>query len=221
MVPTRLLLVGPTAFRTFRCAWMLEEIGVQYEHLSTAGPRSDDAKKHHPLGKIPALVATYDDDDKRQLTLYESAAINTFLGDAYDKLVPPPKTPERALYDQTIHFIMAELDAQALWIHRKHESLGHLYGKSDEAVGTAKQQFQRANDILLKNLNPYLMGDAFTAADILYVHCLDWAEAIGWSDAWDSEKLDEYIKTCHDRPAYQRVVAKRNQERENRKKSKL
>ena len=33
-----------------------------------------------------------------------------------------------------------------------------------------------------RTAEPYLLGPSFTAADILLVHCLNWAEAIGWLD---------------------------------------
>lgn len=244
VAPSKLLLIGPTAFRTFRNVWMLEELGVPYDHLATAAPWSKEAKEHHPMGKVPSLVATYDNDHTttEKLVLYESAAINTFLGDAFANdegmvspssslLVPPPRTRQRALYDQTVHCVMAEMDAQALWIHRKHESLGRVFGKSEEAVAEARKQFRRANDSLARQLNPYLLGKDFTAADILYVRCLDWAKSIGWEEEWNNNQEEEsnhytkdlhkYIDMCHSRPAYQRAVERRNQERANRKKSNM
>ena len=80
-------------------------------------------KKHNPLGKIPVLV----EDDG--WSLYESAAINTYLGDAHKEkgLVPFAGTRQRAWYDETISVLSSELDAQGLWIHRKHEALGHIF----------------------------------------------------------------------------------------------
>ena len=78
-----LKLIGPTMFRSFRCVWMLEELNVPYQHV-LAKPASAIAKQFHPQGKIPILV----DGD---FVVYESAAINTYLGTKYPEasnLVP-------------------------------------------------------------------------------------------------------------------------------------
>ena len=59
-----------------------------------ARPRSTAAAGSNPFGKIPTLF-----DDDLGLTMYESIAINTHLGDKYrgqsgvPMLVPPPATP--------------------------------------------------------------------------------------------------------------------------------
>lgn len=227
-LPSKLLLVGPSAFRSFRCLWMLEELQVPFDH-SMARPQSKESKRHHPLGKIPSLVV-----DDGAFCMFESAAINTYLGDTYgdSKLVPQHPSgstgknesstcqsfvEKRAKYDQTVTFIMTEIDAQALWIHRKHQSLGKLFGKSPEAVREARRQFRGANQVLVDQLNPYLLGANFSAADILFVHCLDWAEEIGWSIDDDlleekGNKLQEYLQQCRSRPAYLRAMERRTQE---------
>jgi glutathione S-transferase len=198
---------------------MLQELGVAYEH-STVAPWSDEIKLYHPMGKVPALVV----DDT--FSLYESAAINTYLGDAFSarkKLVPSCPSHERAKYDQTILYIMTEIDAQALWIHRKHAALGKVFGDIPEAVQAAKTQFTKANRSLSHQLKPYLLGEEFSAADILYVHCLNWAIAIGWDDTWEGDdgmatRLVEYLSRCRSRPAYQETIRIQDEERERQKK---
>jgi glutathione S-transferase len=186
---------------------MLEELGVPYQHVM-AKPWSKQAKQYHPLGKIPALV----DDD---FVLYESAAINTYLGDKYQQLVPPPRTRERARYNQYCMFIMTEMDAQGLWIHRKHEALAKYFGACPQAVEEAKRQFDKVQAAIVSDFSgPYLLGSEFTAADILYVHCLDWAKSIGWFHDVEEGALVQYLDLCKSRPAYQRAAAKRRAERE-------
>ena len=196
-------------FRTFRCVWMLEELGVPYEHI-LAKPWSKQAKQYHPLGKIPILV----DDD---FVLYESVVINTYLGDKYDKLVPPPRTRDRARYDQYCMFLMTEMDAQGLWIHRKHDALAQYFGACPQAVEEAERQFDTVQAAMVADLSslssgPFLLGNEFTPADILYVHCLDWAKSIGWLHVEDGTPLGNYLDLCKSRPAYQQAVAKRQAE---------
>lgn len=212
-----LKLVGPATFRAFRCLWMLEEVQVPYEHIA-ARPWSKLARKNHPQGKIPILL----DGD---FLLYESAAINTYLGDKFQSpLVPSPQnTRERALYNQFILSIMIDMDAQGLWIHRKHEVLSEYFGKCPKAVEEAKRQFDKVQAVLVSQLSkpgPYLLGKDFTAVDILYVHCLDWAFSVGWfepptsSEGCDGSALRQYLDLCKSRSAYKRTVAIRNAEEE-------
>ncbi|GAX20642.1 hypothetical protein FisN_32Hu024 [Fistulifera solaris] len=192
---------------------MLEEIGnVPYEHLPYR-PASRRVREHNPTGKVPILMA-YDDDPTTTVPvpsfmLTESVAINTYLGDLYPSsaLVPPPRTRARAQYDQLCCTILSELDAQGLWMHRKHgtEMGKHLGGVLPEAVAAAQQHYTRIVPTLLPS-DLYLLGKQFTAADILLVHCWDWAEQIGWNDSV-SDEWKEYIQRCHHRPAYQKVRA--------------
>ena len=84
--------------------------------------------------------------------------------------------------------LATELDAQALWVHRKHDQLGHVFGLIPAAVQAAQAQFDRALAVMVGELAPergggaFLLGAEFSAADILFVHCLDWARSIGWSE---------------------------------------
>ena len=53
----------------------------------------------------------------------------------------------------------------------------------------------------------FLMGEQFTIADILAVHCLNWAYTAKFPDA--SPVLKDYAKRCRARPAYVRALAER------------
>ena len=252
-------LLGGAMFRSFRCLWMLEELGLPYEHLPGVLPQSRTIQAYHPLGKVPVLIetGTNEDGDVKPFVLYESAAINTYLGDLVNtalsvvpeervdsrrSLVPRVGTHARGLYEQTVSCIMTELDAQGLWIHRKHHAMGKVFGYIPQAVQHAQQHFHKVNAVLAqqlvhnhktsssssssfsrKNANNnnnstqsqyyYLVGSQFTAADILYVHCLDWSESIGWDTEWkQNATLCDYLKGCRARPAYRQVAALRTQE---------
>jgi glutathione S-transferase len=193
---------------------MLEEVGIPYVHVS-ASPQSEEVLKYNPLGKTPVLV------EEDGFSLYESGAIVTYLGDKYrdnnPTLVPSAGTRERALYDQTLSVLLTELDAQGLWIHRKHESLGQYFTYIPDAVVHARKYFHKTNRTLMQQLKdakgPYLLGSTFTAVDIVYVHCLDWSDAIGWSDKWkDDSVVGHYLELCKCRPGYLKVRAVREDE---------
>ncbi len=217
MVSPGRTIIGGASFRTFRCLWMLEELGLPYSH-SLAKPGSEEVLRYNHLGKIPVLV------EEDGFSMYESAAINTFLGDKYrDRngvLVPAPGTNQRGLYEQTVSVLITELDSQALWIHRKHESLGDLFTHIPDAVEHARKYFNKTNRSLitqLTNPGPYLLGSDFSAADIIYVHCLEWSKMIGWNEKWEAHPaVNEYLKLCKARSSYMKV-AKMRQAEQNQK----
>ena len=57
----------------------------------------------------------------------------------------------------------------------------------------------------------YLVGSTFSAADILLVHCCDWAESIevdkgGWFSKYKDDALfQEFLRRMRARPAYVRA----------------
>ena len=100
-------------------------------------------------------------------TRFESAAINTYLGDrfrsaAVPDLVPAAGTPARGVYEQWVHCGMAELDAQALWIHRKHDALADVLAPRDPvATETARKHAAAVVRVFAEALagSDYLVGD--------------------------------------------------------------
>ncbi len=218
-------LIGVGKSRAFRCLWVLEELGIPYRYVP-AMPQSEEAKQHNPLGKIPILV---DEDD---FTLYETSAIINYLcdkdrgvrGDSKKGLVPPPGTKQRALYEQTMSVLSTELDTQGLWIHRKHDDMGEYFGHIPDAVEHARKYFNKTNRMLIQQLKDksleigtteenkrisYLLGQDFSAADIVYVQCLDWSKMIGWDTKWkDDVFLRNYIKACKSRDSFSRTLLK-------------
>ena len=57
----------------------------------------------------------------------------------------------------------------------------------------------------------FLVGSTFSAADILLVHCVDWAESIevdkgGWFSKYKDDALfQEFLRRMRARPAYVRA----------------
>ena len=179
--------------------------------------RSKEAYETNPFGKVPTLI----DGD---FSIYESVAINTYLGDKFRtdemELVPAPGTTARGRYEQLVATIYGELDCQSLWIHRKHKSevSKWLGGPNHAAVDVAKKWFDQVMDVLAAELahatstsgGDFLLGKHFSAADVLFVHCLGWAEAIGWGERWTSDApelvgIAHYLDVCRARPAFLRT----------------
>ena len=220
----RLTLIGDANFRSFRNVWLLEELGLRYTHVP-ALPQSKRARATNALGKIPTLIDA-GGGTGQPFAMSESAAINTYLGDVFRggcgegegaALVPVAGTTQRGRYDQLVHCLMAEVDAQGLWIHRKHEALAQHFGAIPPAVAHAKQHHARVLKALTSEhllTQDYLLGHTFSAADILFVHCLDWAASIGWA-SWQADDckhagllaLPAYLARCKQRPAFKRAQA--------------
>lgn len=208
----QLVLWGHAWYRSGRNVWMLEELGVPFTHrpvrARTADVETAEFKAVSPRGKIPVLQ----DGD---FSLTESAAINTYLCDHYGQstgFVPPAGTRMRAVYDSWLFTITTELDAQGLYIHRKHVGLAHIYGEAPTAVEAARAYFLKqlgSVQAVLRSSPSILGSDApstFTAADLLLTDVLVWARNLSWLPE-DDEALADYIARNTARPAYQRAAA--------------
>ncbi len=160
--------------RSFRIIWMFNELGVDYEYVRLATKEdlfSDWFLKLNPAGKIPVLV-----DDK--LVLTESAAIITYLGDKYPEkeLVPVCDSIQRAYYNQWSFFALTELE-QPLWTIAKHQFVFPEKMRVSAVNKSALWEFRQILSILEKGLlgKEWILGDKFSAADILIGHTLHWA----------------------------------------------
>ena len=203
--------------RPFRNIWLLEEINLPYKHI-VCKPWSRVAKSIHPLGKVPALLVEDNCpsslNKSEKFVIIESIAINTYLGDvardvssntkhnnnniqSLSTLVPIPSTPQRAKYDSLALFIATEIDSQSLWIHRKHEALGNVFGKAPVAVKEAKRQFDNALDAMIDEIGDkeYILSSGFSALDIVFVNCCIWAQQISWLEKSSSGSINSSINS--------------------------
>ena len=188
---------GPT--RSARCRWMLQELAVPFEAVEVDLPSGEHRRPAflalNPLGRVPVLV-----DD--ELVVTESVAICLYLGDKYaDRgLVPVPGTAERAKHDQWLLFCATELE-QPLWRIRRHTSLYPKDKRLPAEVEIARDDFKTAARVLADALEgkTYLVGDRFTAADIVTAYTLSWA---GWYDLLaDFAPLQAYLDEHLKRPS--------------------
>ena len=61
--------------RSLRCRWTLKEAGLEYKSIDDRSLiRSDELKKIHPLGKMPAALID-------GMPLFESSAICVYIAD--------------------------------------------------------------------------------------------------------------------------------------------
>jgi glutathione S-transferase len=189
--------------RSVRVLWMLEELGVEYQYskvdLGAGAGQSAEYRALNPAGKVPTLC-----DDGFCLT--ESAAILTYLGDRHPEagLIPPPGSLDYARYLQWAFFVLAELE-QPLWTLAKHKFALPKDYRVPEISRTAHWEYERAAAVLAEGINEngHLIGESFSAADLLAAHTLNWALAC--KIPLDDQRLETYAKRHLARPAYLRA----------------
>lgn len=190
-------VIGTVASRAFRVLWLCEEIGIDYE-LVKAPAGSDDAKRINPTGKIPALLV----DDT---LLTDSVAIMTYLADRHGAMTFPAGTIERAQQDAHLNFVLDEMDA-ILWTAAKHSFVLPQDMRVPAIKESLKREFATSIARLESRLSgEFLMGDTMTIADILAVHCLNWA--VGAKMAVQNDTVDAYAHRLRARDAFKRVRA--------------
>jgi glutathione S-transferase len=195
---------GVGTSRTIRVHWMLIELGLEYEchriRSRTGETRTETFRQLNPRHKIPVLVHC-------SFVLTESAAIIQYLCERFPHpdIYAPVDAVSRARLQEWCHFIMAELDAGALYVLRRHDDLKAIYGEAPAAVEAARAYFLHHLDAMTGQIDrhgTYLLGDRLSTADVLLMTCLDWAVHCGISLP---EVAARYQRRVAVRPAYERA----------------
>jgi glutathione S-transferase len=202
-----LILWGVGTSRTIRPHWALAELGLAYE-CRRIRPRTGETETAEFTAlsarqKVPLLQ----DDD---LVLTESAAIVTYLSDTYgqdhNRLLPTgPRDRARCL--EWCFFVISELDATSLYVMRRHGDLRHIYGEAPAANEAAAAYFQKQMRTVERALDEgphYILGDRFTAADILLSTCITWAVRYGVEV---SDQVLAYNTRATARPPYAQAIS--------------
>ncbi len=186
------------ASRSFTARWMLEELGVPYR-VHTVDIRKGDQKRLdflaiNPMGKVPALV-------DGPVLVTESPAICLYLADRYSYGVLAPKidAPERGSYLRWMVFSTAVLEPAAL--HGDDDA--DAYTSSERGWGSYKTVVGTLNGALERG--PWLLGDQFTAADVMLGAVLGFA--IFNKRITNEPKLEAYNARLAARNAQQRAAA--------------
>jgi len=216
-----LKIYGVYRSRATRPLWILEEIGMPFEHVPViqayklSDPHAPDARLNsrspeylavNPMGAIPAA-------EDNGLVLWESLAITLYLAKKYGGALGPSSVEEDAQMTQWSLFAATEIESNALKILTVINE-----GRSSTEAGQAELQalarlLDRPFRVLEQHFGQteYAVAGRFTAADINIAEVVRYAfaytpfaERYGHLAAW--------LKRCQQRPGYQAMWAKREAE---------
>jgi len=180
--------------------WMLEEVGEPYDihllSLSKEENRKPDYLAINPMGKVPAVR-------HGDTVITELAAICTYLADEFPKanLAVPIGTPRRGQYLKWLFFGPGVLETAVM---------DRAYPRSGEPPRAALGygDFDTTMNVLANAVTPgpFLMGDRFTAADVVIGSNLRWGTIFKMIQ--ERKEFADYVGRFVDRPAAKRAQAK-------------
>jgi glutathione S-transferase len=202
--PAMITLYGISASRAFRPLWMLEELGLAYEHVKTnftGDNKQPDYLAINPNGRIPALV-------DGETVLFESMAINLYLAEKYDGGLWPKSTEDRGRALQWSFWVMTEVEKPLLEVLFHSVILPEDQREAAVAAAATEQLAAplRVLDAALAGRDQ-LVGDAFGVADLNVASVLAWAQMARF-DFSATPNVSRWLSACTSRPAAQAAQKK-------------
>jgi len=220
-------LYGDANSRAFRCLWMLEELGVAFEHVKTS-PFNGDTRTPaflavNPNGHVPALV-------DGELRLFESMAINLYLASAYAKApLWPAERADQARIVQWSFWAMTECEANGFevlfvrgsgdfakwraWSETEEFRATHPTGRmpSEETARAAEAALRLSLAVLDEHLSgrDYILGGVFSAADLNVASILV-SVMLANLDLASFPNVAAWLGRCFARPAVTKAAARRS-----------
>lgn len=177
---------------------LLEELGAPYElhvlNMKAGEQRQPAYLAVNPLGKVPAIR-------HGDAVVTEQVAISLYLADLFPQagLAPAIGSPLRGPYLRWMVYYAACFEPALIDRNAKREPAPVTqspYGDFDTMYATILAQIAKG---------PYLLGEAISAADILWGMALNWATM--FKLAPENAVAADYIKRITSRPSFVKVAA--------------
>lgn len=183
--------------------WALEELGqpyeLAYEDLMSGAHKRPDFLALNPMGKLPTLIDS-GPDGTESTVVTEAGAIALYLGDRYacGTLAPLPGSPERAPYLRWSLFAPSVIEPGLMakaadWAFKPGQAgwgeHGAMLAAMEHAIGEG----------------PFLLGDAFSMADVVFGGTVRWMLGFGMLEKRPS--FVDYVDRLNARPAAIRAKA--------------
>jgi glutathione S-transferase len=194
-----LTLYHASPSRSSIARWMLEEIGEPYDlhvlSLAKGEQRAPDYLAVNPMGKVPTLK-------HGDTVITEAAAICTYLADEFPqaRLNVPVGDPRRGTYLRWLFFAPSCIEpaiTDRAFPRKEEPRRGMLgYGDFDTVMAVVAAAVEPG---------PYLMGEQFTAADVVLGSTLRWGMMFGVLPK--RPEFVAYVGRLEQRPALKRAIA--------------
>ncbi|MBX3187498.1 MAG: glutathione S-transferase family protein [Labilithrix sp.] len=188
--------------RSSRVRWLLAELGVTcdvapIDVFAGEGRKPDYQQAVHPHGFVPAL------EEDGQI-LIESSAICMYLADRYGegRLAPKLGTAERGKYYEWMVYVPATVDPclETIMFHTvflpEGKRIPQLVERAKKSWTTKMEP--RIEAALAKS--PFILGETFSAADVLVGGALAWAQMAGVLGS--GAAITRYLDAITKRPAF-------------------
>lgn len=201
-----LIIYGSARSRAMRVLWMAGELGISYKHKDwlprTPQTRTPEFHALNPNYRVPVI-----DDDG--FVLYESMAINFYLGKKHRSPLCPSDLKQEALALQWSLWETDRLDRQIVNYARHTRDLPEAERKPEMAEAAWKE-IVPAFDALEASLkkSEWLAGPAFSVADLNVAAALYRARAL---DLGRWPHVQTWLNRCWERPAATQARAMRQQ----------
>jgi glutathione S-transferase len=178
---------------------LLEELGVPYElrvlNMKAGEQRRPEYLAINPMGKVPALK-------HGEALVTEQVAIFLYLADHFPeaRLAPPIGDSLRGPYLRWMVFYAACFEPAVIDSATQRDPAPQPMSP----YGDFETMFRTLTEQLAKG--PYLLGERFTAADVLWGGALTWATMFKLVP--ELPVITAYIGRCGARPSLARVKAK-------------
>jgi glutathione S-transferase len=196
--PTDLVLFHNPHSRAAMTRALLEELGAAFEpcviDFRSNEQLSPEYRAINPMGKVPAI--RHDG-----VVVTETVAIFIYLADLYRDagLAPALDDPGRGTYLRWLVFYAACFEPAIGDRAMKREPAPRAqspYADYETTVAAIEQALQPG---------PWLLGERFSAADVLWGNALRWVTGFGMVEA--TPAIADYIARVMARPAEQRALA--------------
>lgn len=189
--------------RSVRVRWLLEELGIPHElKRQEFTPPTRFFEQETPLGKFPVL-------EDGETLICESGAIVEYLLERYaeGRLAPAIASPQRGEFLQWVHYAEGTLFPPLgiiVWRTRYQGDADAVEAVIEDATLRAHRSLQFVEERLADR--DYILGDEFSAADIMLGFSVVVAKLLGVLDDRYVE-LPGYVERLEARPALQRARA--------------
>ena len=180
--------------------WMLEEIGEPYDLHVLSMKKGENREPAYlavnPMGKVPALR-------HGDAIITEVAAVCCYLADAFPaaKLNVPVGDIRRGPYLKWLFFSPGVIEPAIM---------DRAYKRAEEAPRAALGygDYDTTMDVVARAVapGPFLMGNQFTAADVVIGSTLRWGTMFKLIP--ERKEFSDYVARFADRPALKRATAR-------------